>query len=32
MLTRREPYRQVKEGLYKNKLKRMERLAASRLA
>jgi transposase len=32
MLTWREPYRQGKEVLYKSKLKRMERLAASRLA
>jgi len=32
MLTRREPYRQGKEVLYKNKLMRMEKLASSRLA
>jgi len=32
MLTRREPYGQGKEVLYKNKLMRMEKLASSRLA
>ena len=32
MLTRREPYRYRKEGLFEYKLKRMERIARSGLA